>query len=184
MSKTNDRNSREVVGEKESIHKMDGASKHRPPTGTQARMNVDRYLAMPEYQDKVLFWATSRDGDVEYKISQGAQPVPKVGVASKIYKGINDRVTDQYEIQHSVSVIDGIPEDNYLLFMTPEDYDRVMLEPDRVRNGEIRKAMGIGRPTADSVTMPGVSGLKTYAPNVGGGLFGLSVSRGDLTHDV
>ena len=45
--------------------------------------------------------------------------------------------------------------------------------------------MGIGRADAESVTMPGVTGLKTYAPNVGNGETGLStVQGGELTHPV
>jgi hypothetical protein len=99
-----------------------------------------------------------------------------------VFKGINDRSTDQYEIAHSVSVVDGIPEDNFLMFMPKDLYDETFISPLRARNEEISQAMGIGKPDAESVTMPGVTGLKTYAPNVGNGETGLSTRQ--LTHDV
>lgn len=185
MAKSKDKNTRAPVGEEESVHKFTNVDKSRAATGVRRRMDIDHYLAMPEYQDMQLFWATSRNGDVEAKIAAGAQPVPKQGAAGKVYKGINDRSTDEYEIAHSVSVVDGVSEDNFLMFMPKEDYHNAFIEPNNARNREISKAMGIGKIDAESSTMPNVKGLKTYAPNVGGGERGLSTMQGgELTHDV
>ena len=186
MTKSKDKGTRAPVGEEESVHKFTDADKHRMATGVRRRMDIDHYLRMPEYKDSQLFWATSRNGDVESKIALGAQPVPKIGAAGKVFKGINDRSTDQYEIAHGVSVgKDGVSEDNYLMFMPKEAYEATFIKPLQNRNDEIRKAMGIGKPDADAVTMPGVTGLKTYAPNVGNGETGLStIQAGEMIHDV
>ena len=186
MAKSKDKGTRAPVGEEESVHKMANPDKSRAPTGVRRRMDIDHYLRMPEYQEMQLFWATSRNGDVEAKIAAGAQPVPKLGAAGKTYKGINDRSTDEYEIAHSVSVgKDGISEDNFLMFMPKEDYHAAFIEPNNQRNQEISLAMGIGKIDAESSTMPQVKGLKTYAPNVGNGERGLStIQGGELTHEV
>jgi len=176
---------RKDTGEEESIHKAVDVEKNRTATGNRLRMDITHYLAMPEYKDKQLFWATSRNGDVEHWIACGAEPVPKKGRAGKTYAGINDRATDQYEIAHSVSVIDGIPEDNFLMFMPLEDYDRANLEPLRKHQEEIDRAMGIGLVDEGDVIMDHVKGLKTYAGKIGGGKRGLSTERvQETTHNV
>jgi len=176
---------RKGTGEEESIHKFVDADKSRPATGNRLRIDYSHYLGMPKYQDMQLFLATSRNDDVEHWIACGAEPVPKVGVAGKTYAGINDRSTDEYQIYRAVSVIDGIPEDNYLMFMPKEDYDRVKLAPLRQRQAEIDRAMGIGLVDSGDVVMSHVKGLKTYAGKIGGGKLGLSTERVQETvHDV
>lgn len=185
MSKSNDKNTRAKVGEEESVHKMVKVDQHRAATGPRLRMDISHYLAMPEYKEMRLFWATSRNGDVESWIAAGAQPVPKRGKAAKTYAGINDRQEDQYEIAHSVSVVDGVPEDNFLMFLPEEIYHDLRVAPHQTRNMEINATMGIGKADSEAVTMPGVKGLKTYAPNVGNGERGLSTRHdAGLVHDV
>ena len=179
------KNGRAEIGDKETVHKMDSQEKERLAIGYRKRMDITHYERMEKYKGMQLFWATSRNGDVEFWLEAGAKPVPKVGRAAEIYKGINDRVKDEYEIAHAVSVIEGVPEDNYLLFLPKDEYARLKIIPKENRNREIRKAMGIGKADGDSITLPQVKGLKTYAPSVGDGKFGVDTAQvGELTHDV
>ena len=175
---------RAPIGEQSSINKMTDAEKARVAIKTSLRLDADHYLRMPEYQDMQLFWASSDKGEVDKWISLGAQPVPRKTKAAKVYKGINDGSTSEYEMVPAVSVIEGVAINNFLLFMTKEDYQKYRIDPKEARNAEIRTAMGIGKANlggegdkAGSV-MPGVKGLKTYAPVVGGEGRGLDVIQG------
>lgn len=183
MTKSKDKGTRAPVGEEESVHKFSKADKHRMATGVRRRMDISHYELMPEYREMTLFWATSKNGDQHAKIALGAIPVPKAGMSGKVYKGVNDRSEDQYETVYGVDNEGG--ENNYLMYMPKDDYFDLFIAPNRKRNQEVRLAMGIGRADAESVTMPGVTGLKTYAPNVGNGETGLSTMQGgELTHPV
>lgn len=178
MTKNANKNTRAPIGEQSSVNKMTDAEKTRVATGQQVRLDVEHYLRMPEYQDKVLFWASTDKGDVDRWLSLGAQPVPRRTKAAKVYKGINDRCDSEYEMVPSVSVIEGVAIDNYLLFMTKEDYQKFRVDPNMNRNAEIRRAMGIGKADEDARVMPSVRGLKTYAPHVSSENTGLEVARG------
>ena len=183
----NDKNTRAPIGEQSSVNKMTDAEKSRVAIKTSMRLEVDHYLRMPEYQDMQLFWASTDKGEVDKWLSLGAQPVPRKTQAAKIYKGINDRCNSEYEMVPAVSVIEGIPIDNYLLFMTKEDYQKLRIDPKEARNAEIRAAMGIGKANEgqESTVMPGVKDLKTYAPNVSQQSTGLEVMHGaEPTFDV
>jgi len=178
------RESRAPIGNQTTVNKMTDAEKTRMAIGPQLRIDTSHYEQMEDYRGMQLFGALS-DGDVDRWLALGAKPVPRVSKAGKIYKGINDRLDTEYQIYPAVSVVDGRPVDMFLLYMPKEDYDKYKLEPLRKRNEEIKQAMGIGRIDEDSRVMSNVKGLKTYAPNVGGGETGLSTVRsGELTHDV
>lgn len=172
------RETRAPIGEQSSVNKMTDAERSRVAIGNSLRLDVAHYLRMPEYQDKTLFWASTDKGDVDKWISLGAQPVPRKSRAAKIYKGINDRGNSEYEMVPAVAVIEGVPIDNYLLFMTKEDYIKYRIDPKEQRNREIREAMGIGMADSEARTMPNVKGLKTYAPHVSAEHKGLEVKRG------
>jgi len=187
----NDKSVRAPIGEQSSVNKMTDAEKSRVAIKTSMRLDPDHYLRMPEYQDMQLFWASTDKGEVDKWLSLGAQPVPRKAKAATIYKGINDRCNSEYEMVPAVSVIEGIPIDNYLLFMTKEDYQKYRIDPKDARNAEIRKAMGIGKANVagaegqEGAVMPGVKGLKTYAPNVSQQSTGLEVMHGaEPTFDV
>jgi len=180
----NKKTTRAPIGEQSEINKMTDKEKARVAIGHTKRLDADHYLRMPEYQDKVLFWALS-NGEADKWLSLGAQPVPRKTKAGKVYKGINDRINSEWEIVPSVSVIEGTPIDAFLLFMTKEDYEMYRVNPVRNRNEEIREAMGIGVVDDDARVMPSVKGLKSYAPHVSNENRGLEVRRGgDLSHDV
>lgn len=185
------KNTRAPIGEQSSVNKMSDAEKARVAIKTSMRLDVDHYLRMPEYQEMQLFWASTDKGEVDKWLSLGAQPVPRKTKAAKVYKGINDRCNSEYEMVPAVSVIEGVAIDNYLLFMTKEDYQKYKIDPKEARNAEIRAAMGIGKANLDGEggqsgsVMPSVKGLKTYAPNVSGTAKGLEVAQGsEPTFDV
>jgi len=175
MSKTE---KRAPIGQQSSVNKMTDQEKVRVAVKNSLRMDVDHYLRMPKYAEMQLFWASTDKGEVDKWLSLGAQPVPRETKAGKVYKGINDRINSEYEMVPAVSVVDGIAIDNYLLFMTKEDYKTYRIDPKEARNAEIRAAMGIGKADDDARVMPSVKGLKTYAPNVSQGNTGLEVARG------
>ncbi len=183
MSK-NKRDNRKPIGNESSVNKMDDAEKTRMAIGPQFRIDTHHYEMMPEYKDMQLFGALS-DGDVDRWLALGAKPVPRVSKSSTIYKGINDRLDTEYQVYPAVSVVEGRPIDMFLLFMPKEDYQKFKIDPLNKRNKEIREAMGIGLVDEEARVMSNVKGLKTYAPNVGGGAKGLDTQRGgELTHDV
>lgn len=178
------RETKKPIGNESSVNKMDDAEKTRMAIGPQLRIDTHHYEMMPEYKDMQLFGALS-DGDVDRWLALGAKPVPRVSKASTIYKGINDRLQTEYQVYPAVSVVEGRPIDMFLLFMPREDYQKFKINPLNKRNEEIRAAMGIGKVDPEARVMSNVTGLKTYAPNVGDGKKGLDVERGgELTHDV
>lgn len=182
MSKN--KNTREPIGNQSSVNKMDDAEKTRMAIGPQLRIDTRHYEMMTEYADMQLFGALS-DGDVDRWLALGAKPVPRVSKSQTIYKGINDRMSTEYQVYPAVSVVEGRPIDMFLLFMPKEDYQKYKIDPLNLRNEQIRAAMGIGLVDEEARVMSNVKGLKTYAPNVGDGDTGLSVKRGgELTHDV
>lgn len=147
---------------------MSPAEQQQIAMGKSLRMDVSHYLRMPEYQDKTLFWASTEGGDLERWLSLGAQPVRRVNRAGRIFKGLNDHQNTEYEKVENVSEgAGGRPVDNILLFLPDDDYERLRVEPNRNRNKEIARSMGMGHiPDGANPNMPGVTGLRSYAPYV------------------
>jgi hypothetical protein len=184
QGKNQGKNARAPIGDQSDANKMTDAEKARVAIGHQKRLDADHYLRMPEYKDKQLFWALS-NGEADKWLSLGAQPVPRRSKSAKIYKGINDRLDSEYEMVPSVSVVEGVPIDAFLLVMDNEDYKKYRIDPKEARNTEIRNAMGIGKADEEARVMPNVKGLKSYAPNVSATKTGLDVVRGgELQHDM
>tara|TARA_R110000868_G_scaffold142824_4_gene360354 strand:- start:587 stop:1138 length:552 start_codon:yes stop_codon:yes gene_type:complete len=179
-----DKQQRAPISTQTSVNKMTDTEQVRTAIGAQKRIDYEHYLRMPEYKDKQLFLAHS-NGDVDRWLALGAQPVPRVSKSTTIYKGINDRMDTEYQVYPSVSVIDGLPIDAFLLFMEVDEYHRLKVAPLQNRQQELDKAMGIGKASDSVADMGHVKGLKTYAPNVASDTVGLQIRRGgELQHDV
>ena len=146
----------------------------RRDIGRSKRLDADKYLeAHPEMQ---LMWINDLSGDVQRWIDEGAEPVPVLSKASKVFEGITDKVDSKW--------VRGIGGDDgmgghfwvYLLMIDPKTYDEVKLAPQRARQELIRRAMKIG---SDGSAMDGTGPrLPTYAPNLPTGDRGVDITCG------
>jgi len=164
--KDGDKNIRAPIGEEKSVNKLSQTEKIRLAMGKQTRLDASFYERLPEYQDMQLFWENDTDGAVEKWLELGAQPVPRKSRSVKSYEGITDSSVSQWEVRQV-----GAGVKCYLMFMPADEYQALRIDPKEARNAELTQAMGIGKVSEDARVMPGVKGIKTYAPNLptGGG---------------
>jgi hypothetical protein len=178
--KQENKNLRPEIGAQAEVNKMSETDKIRALTGKQKVLDPSHYQAMPEYKDKTLFYCSDENGEVDRMLSAGAQPVPRKSKSATAYKGINDQVSSEWEFKVVDKDKAGNPIRNYLLFMDKDDYYNYRIKPNDDRNAAIMQTMKMGQLNSNEAVMPGVKGLKTYAPNTtAGGDRGLEV-----THDV
>ncbi len=173
------KNTRAPIGEETTVNKLSQSEKVRMATGKQLRLDASFYQRLPEYKDKTLFWENDEDGAVERWLHLGAELVPRKSKSLKHFKGFTDRTESEWECVPVGSKTGGQPLLCYLLFMPEKDYHSLRIEPKEVRNKEILDAMGIGKAPEESRTMPTVTGIKTYAPNLPTGGKGF-----EQTHDA
>jgi len=171
---------RPEIGTQPDVNKMSEQDKVRAATGKQPVLDASHYQRLPEYKDKTLFWCSDENGEVDRWFSLGAQPVKRRSKSQIIYPGINDQGgTSEYEYKVVDKDKSGNPIKNYLLFMDKDEYHKYRIQPNIDKNETILRSMRAGQLNNDgAAVMPGVKGLKTYAPNAGSGQ-GL-----ELTHDV
>lgn len=162
--KEQEKNVRAPIGEETTINKMSNDDKVRLAQGRQARLDASFYERLPEYQDKQLFWENDTDGAVEKWLHLGAELVPRRNKSLKHFKGFTDRTASEWECVPVDSDRTGRPILCYLMFLPIDDYHALRIAPKEVRNQEILKALGIGKGQEGTKVMPGVSGIKTYAP--------------------
>jgi len=171
---------RPEIGAQDDVNKMSEKDKIRAATGKQPVLDPSYYLTLPEYKDKTLFYCSDEHGEVDRMLSLGAQPVPRRSKSAKIFKGINDQVTGEWESKVVDKDKAGNPIRNYLLFMDKDDYHKYRIQPNVDKNEAILQSMKIGVANTEASVMPGVKGLKTYAPlTTAGGDKGL-----EITHDA
>jgi hypothetical protein len=134
----------------------------RRDIGRSKRLDADKYLE--KYPEMQLMWINDLSGDVQRWIDEGAEPVPVLSKATKVFEGITDKAESKWV--RSIGGDDGMGGHFwvYLLMVNPEIYDEVKLAPQRARQELIRRAMKIG---SDSSAMDGTGPrLPTYAPNL------------------
>lgn len=144
----------------------------RRDIGRSRRLDADKYLE--KYPEMQLMWINDLSGDVQRWIDEGAEPVPVLSKATKVFEGITDAIDSKWV--RSVGGDDGMGGHFwvYLLMVSPEIYDEVKLAPQRARQELIRRAMKIG---ADPSGIVGGIQLPTYAPNLPTGDRGLDITR-------
>lgn len=178
--KQENKNIRPEIGTQSDVNKMSETDKIRALTGKQKVLDPSHYQAMPEYKDKTLFYCSDENGEVDRMLSAGAKPVPRRSKSTQVYKGINDQVSNDYEFKVVDKDKAGNPIRNYLLFMNKDEYYRCRIKPNEDRNEAIMKTMKMGQLNSSEKVMPGVTGLRTYAPKTTeGGDNGL-----EITHEV
>lgn len=179
-NKNANKNLRAPIGE-ESTYKMTDAEKIRAATGKQRRLDASHYERMPEYQGMQLFYCSDEHGEVDTWLGLGARPVPRRSKSREVFAGINDKGSSEWEYTVVDKDKSGNEIRNYLLFIPAELYQKYKLDPQRQRNNEIKARLQSGIINDESPPMPGVTGLKTYAPEVGAHQRGLQT---ETTHDV
>ena len=133
------------------------------PAGKQIRPNIGKNLKLDseiyerEYPDKVLFKENDIDGQIQWWLDRGAEPVPRKIDGRKTFKGINDKQQAEWVTWYGGSN-DGTPFKVYLLMMDPEIYHQVKKAPEEQRRADIRNAMKMGV-SADN-------DRNSYAPNL------------------
>ncbi len=163
--KNQDKNIREPVGEEADINKLSQSEKIRMATGKQLRLDASFYSRLPEYKDMTLFWEEDLNGAVERWLHIGAQLVPRKSKSLQSFKGFTDRPESEWECVPVGSDHAGRTLMNFLLFMPAEEYHALRVAPKEARNQEILDALGAGKSQNEDRVMPGVSGIRTYAPN-------------------
>lgn len=181
--KNENKDIRNPIGEETDSNKMSEDDKIRAATGKQRRLDCSHYQRMPEYQERQLFYAHDEHGELDTWLGLGAEPVARRSKSTKIWPGINDQGGTEWEYTVVDTDKSGNPIKAYLLHMDKDDYKKYKIQPKIDRNAEIEKRLNIGVANVEGNEMPGqhVKGLKTYAPQVGGGKVGL---RTEITHDV
>jgi hypothetical protein len=169
---------------------MSKAEEIRAATGKQMRLDWAHYRRMPQYDGFTLFGCNDENGEVDSWLQLGAEPVKRKAKSRKIFPGINDKSTSEYEYVEVGKDDSGNAIKCYLLFIPDERYYELKIKPQRDRNQAIRQSMGMGEMDNDGQgkVMPNVKGIRTYAPNttvngesVGDGHRGLNT---EVTHEA
>lgn len=174
------KNIRAEIGTQPDVNKMSEKDKIRAATGKQPVLDPSYYLTLPEYKDKTLFYCSDEHGEVDRMLQLGAKPVPRRSKSTEIFKGINDEVSNEWEFKVVDKDKAGNPIRNYLLFMDKDEYHKYRIQPNIDKNETIMQSMRVGKLNSQERVMPGVTGLRTYAPKTTeGGENGL-----EITHDA
>jgi len=163
--KEQNKNIRPPIGEEKDINKLSKADKIRMATGKQLRLDVSFYSRLPEYENMTLFLEEDRNGAVERWLHIGASLVPRRSKSLVSFKGFTDRPESEWACFPVGSDEAGNTLMNFLMFMPKEEYYALRIAPKEARNKEILEALGHGRVAEGERVMPGVSGIRTYAPN-------------------
>jgi hypothetical protein len=188
--KNENKNIRSELGAEESPHKMSKSEEIRVATGKQMRLDWSHYRRLPEYDGFTLFGCNDENGEVDSWLQLGAEPVKRRAKSRKIFPGLNDKSTSEYEYVEVGKDEAGNPIKCYLLSMPEERYHELKIGPQNTRNQAIRESMGMGVMDNDGQgkVMPHIGGIRTYAPKtevngrqVGDGHRGLNT---EVTHEA
>ena len=176
------KNIRAPIGQEENINKMSQKDRVRMAMGKQATLDLSFYNSLPEYQGKTLFWENDQNGQVEKWLQLGAELVKRRSSAQKEFKGVTDKSLSEWESRPVGPDGSGGKLVAYALSLDSDDYHALRIAPKEARQEEIMEALGAGKANLTEKVMPGVTGLKTYAPNLPTGGKGLEII--EKTHDI
>ena len=151
FDKNEDKNQRAPITE----NNEKGGKQVRPTLSNKYILDSEVYEQL--LPDKKLMKINDVNGEVQWWIDRGAEPVPVMHDKRKTFKGLNDKNESEW-VCWPGGTHDGTPFKVYLLQIDPELYEHYKTGPENKRKKDIREAMYRGKGTE--------SDAPTYAPNL------------------
>jgi len=136
------------------------------------KKRIDITAYQEKYPGKKFCVINDMDGDVQKYIDAGFDAVEVTTRSERHFKGLTDRNTGEWARWVVGTNEGGQAMHAYLLMIDKDAYQKIIIDPVKRRNLEIRNAMGTGKASASDRDG---SNLETYAANLPTGGQGIDI---------